>query len=458
MKLIERLRGWLSAGTTSSVARLVNRSEPLSYEQARDLARHADPEVRRQLAGRSDLRPEILYFLADDPAPEVRRQIACNLATPAQADLHLAADKDALVRGDLARKIARLVPGLSSREQDRLRRMTYETLEMLARDQILRVRQILAEALKDIADAPPEIIRQLAHDSELSVSTPILQFSPALTDEDLLEIILGSPEIGRLVAIARRRDLSPALCERIAHGGDSEAIAVLLGNPSAQIREETLDFLLDRAPANEPWHAPFVRRPRLSLRAVTGLARFVADDLLQILDERTDFNHEIKAAVAAAVRQRIAEGSYTAGGQVQVPNPARQGDVSFERLREMAAAGQLDDKAVTDALLAGEDLFALRALAVGAGVSEARVEKILATRSAKGMVALAWRAGLTMETAVTLQVKLAKVSPGDLVRARPGSDAFPMAPDEMLWQLDFFASMVGDGMPDARPQPTAREP
>ena len=37
--------------------------------------------------------------------------------------------------------------------------MTYEALEILARDQVTRVRQILSEALKDVANAPPEVIR-----------------------------------------------------------------------------------------------------------------------------------------------------------------------------------------------------------------------------------------------------------------------------------------------------------
>jgi len=51
---------------------------------------------------------------------------------------------------------------------------------------------------------------------------------------------------------------------------------------------------------------------------------------------------------------------------------------------------------------------------------------------------------LSMQAAVALQAKLAKIAPDDLLHPRPGSKAFPMVSDEMLWQLDFFASMVGD--------------
>jgi len=163
-----------------------DKDKPLSYEEAREMARHANMNIRMELAVRSDVNPEILYFLSEDLAAEVHRLIAGNEVTPAQADLVLAKDTDQDVRGDLAAKIAKLAPGLRADEQDKVKRMTYEALEILARDQVTRVRQILFEALKDVANAPPEVIQQLARDAELVVVGPILQFSPVLTDDDLL--------------------------------------------------------------------------------------------------------------------------------------------------------------------------------------------------------------------------------------------------------------------------------
>jgi uncharacterized protein (DUF2336 family) len=439
--------GWKTNGDPVKV---VVDDAPLTYEQARDLARNSDPDVRQQLARRPDLRPEILYFLADDPVPKVRRQIAANIATPAQADLHLAADSDPSVRGDLAQKIARLAPGLSADERDHLRQMTYETLQLLARDQITRVRQILAEALKDIADAPPSVIRQLAHDSEFVVASPILEFSPVLTDEDLLEIIHTCPTAGALSAISRRKNVGGEVSDRIARSDDNAAIAVLLGNHSAQIREETLDLLLARAPDHDSWHAPLVHRPHLSTKAVTRLARFVADNLLQVLDQRSDFDADTKAAVAAAVRRRVEEAGsdmlafpHTKAGPDGMPS-----ETMLEYVRRLFDAGQLTEQAILKALGGGETELVVCALAVRAGVSIERVEKIVATQSAKGMVALSWKARLSMPTAVALQTKIAKVPPLETVRPRSGSTDFPMTVDEMLWQLDFFASMVGEGKVD----------
>lgn len=88
-----------------------NKDQPLSYDQAKKMAQDKVENVRRDLASRTDVEPEILYFLAEDPSAEVRRRIASNKATPVPADLLLAKDADKEVRGDLAEKIALLAPG-----------------------------------------------------------------------------------------------------------------------------------------------------------------------------------------------------------------------------------------------------------------------------------------------------------------------------------------------------------
>lgn len=422
---------------------------PLSYEEARELARHEDPAVRRTLAARPDMRPEILYFLAEDPNPEVRREIAVNSATPALANLLLATDSDTEVRSVLAVKIARLAPGLTADEQDRLRRMTYEALELLARDEVIRVRRILAEALADVANAPPEVIRHLASDAAISVAGPVLENSPVLTDEDLLAIIRSGPIQGALSAISRRTHVGASVADAIAATDDSAAIAVLLANPSAQIREETLDFLIDRAPDIEIWHGPLVRRPQLSARAAARLARFVADNLLQSLHQRRDLDPETAQAVARAVRRRLDE-------QAQARPPmgaakAKRGDSRpamaepeppYRLATRMNEAGTLDEKVVAKALTVGDHEFVIAALAVRSGLPLEAATKIIATQSAKGITALAWKARLSMAFAVQVQSRLAHIGPADLLHPKGGK--FPLSEEDMVWQLDFFVSMTAD--------------
>jgi uncharacterized protein (DUF2336 family) len=408
-------------------------SKPLEYEKAKELARHSDAKIRAELAERDDIKSEILYFLAEDGDPEVRRRVAANAHAPAQANLLLASDQNDAVRSDLAAKISRIAPGLSAQEQDRLRRITFEALDVLARDQVPKIRQILAEALKEVANAPPEVIRRLARDAELVVAEPVLQFSPVLNDDDLLEIIGANPIPGALAAISRRTIVNSRVCDAIAATDDIDAIAVLLGNRSAQIREETLDRLADRAADIETWHKPFVERPQLSAKTAGKLARFVAASLLQALAARNHLGGEAAAAVAAVVARRIGE-IETAAEPKGVSDEA----AVLARVRTLRAQGQLTETALDTALSSGDTAFVTAALAELSGLSQRVVRKVVETQSAKGIVAISWKAGMSASFATHLQAKLLRLPSGKVIQPRAGDH--PLTIDEMEWQLEFFGS------------------
>lgn len=415
--------------------RLIGGSKRISYEEAREVAAADDSERRARLAERPDVQPEILYYLAEDASPEVRRRVARNTRTPPQADLLLAADADDEVRAGLAAKIARVAPGLGANEQDRLRRATYEALEMLARDQIPKVREILSEALKDVIDAPPELIRRLARDAEIAVAAPVLQYSPVLSDEDLLEIVASSPIPGALAAISKRAVVETRVADAIAATDDLDAIAVLLGNPSAQIREETLDRLADRAADIESWHRPLVERPHLSSKAAGKLARFVAANLLQSLAARQDLQPEAAAAVAAVVRKRLDELEAPAPAKADARKAADE-TTALMRAQQLKFQNKLDESTIDAALSGGDHAFVIAGLAVLAGLSFATVKKAAHTQSAKGMVAIAWKAGISMGLCQQLQARLLRLPLNRVLGSRDGS--YPLTVDEMEWQLEFL--------------------
>ncbi|HEV8389958.1 MAG TPA: hypothetical protein VGQ35_08945, partial [Dongiaceae bacterium] len=153
----------------------------MDYEQAKQLSTDPDAKVRRKVAQQPDVRPEILFYLADDADEGVRRAVAEHRATPRQADLILTRDDDETVRERLAAKIAALVPEFTKEEREKIRALSHKVLETLARDHAVKVRQIVAEALKDSVDAPPAVIQKLARDIEIQVAGPILEYSPLLT-------------------------------------------------------------------------------------------------------------------------------------------------------------------------------------------------------------------------------------------------------------------------------------
>lgn len=412
-------------------------SQPtLDYEESKRLSTSAATDDRRRVARHTGARPELLYYLAHDTEPTVRAAVAANEATPVQADAVLARDRDPSVREDLAQKIARLAPGLTAQEQDRLRRLTYEVLEILVSDQVARVRQILADALKDVADAPPEIIQRLARDCEIAVAGPVLQFSPVLTDADLLEIIATAPIAGARAAIAQRRIVREPVSDAIGASDDVAAVTALLANPSAQIREETLDRLIDMAPGILPWQAPLVHRPLLPANAARRLARFVATSLLGVLRDRNDLDPDTTREIATIVMTRIADEG--AGGPAKEVDPAT---IAGARARKLRAEGKLDDAAIDDAIDAGDRHFLRAALATLTTLPLDAIDRVIAAHSAKGIVALAWRAGLTMRTALRLQTGFAHIPRASLIKPQPDG-AYPLTHEAMRWQIEFLTGVA----------------
>lgn len=408
----------------------------IDYSTQKELAASAQSADRRKLAQNTSARPEVLYYLAADADASVRAAVAGNEATPVQADLLLARDGDAAVRIDLATKIARLAPGLSKEAHERLKKMTHDVLEILVRDQVTRVRQVIAETLKDVADVPAGIVRRLAQDSEIVVAGPVLEVSPLLSDEDLLDIISRTPIPGALAAIARRPAVGAAVADAIGASADVAAVAALLANPSAQIREETLDRLVDLAPGVVAWHKPLIERPVLSPGIVRKLSAFVADHLLRLLDERRDLDPATARDVAAAVKRRLADEPPPAAGA----KPAAQtGEEAVANARRLKQAGKLDEAAVLAA--AGHDrTLARAALAVLAELPLEVIDRVLGAHSPKGVTALAWKSGLGMRAAHKLQLQLAQIAPGAALKPRVDG-GYPLSPEAMQWQLDFFLGM-----------------
>ncbi|MBT5048504.1 MAG: DUF2336 domain-containing protein [Rhodospirillaceae bacterium] len=423
-------------------ARLAGRGSSgakLDYDKAKELASAQSPEARRELAGRADAQPEILYFLAEDSDVDVRRTVAGNQATPPHAGVRLATDDDIEVRCTLAQQIGRLAPELDDAAREKVGAIVNEVLDILAQDQVARVRAVLSETLKETENVPADLIRRLANDAAIEVASPVLEFSPVLDDEFLREIIQNSPASEILSSISRRNALDPSVSDAVVGTRDEQAIAALLSNKSAQIREETLDQLVDQAERVPQWHQPLVDRPALSSGAITRLADFVTDSMLADLEKRHDIDSDLAEALATAMKSRLRDKSLVDldADPDEISDRDDREEAPEDRALRLHKSGKLTEDSVTDALDIGDRPFVIQALALLGEISADAVSKAVSMSSSKGITALAWNAGLGMRTAVQLQLRLARVPPAKILQARNGVD-YPLSEDEMNWQIDFF--------------------
>ena len=374
---------------------------------------------------------DILTSLARDPSITVRATLALNPAAPPQANAILAVDRDERVRALLARKLAALTPNLNKDAHEILRRQTMETLTALVRDEAERVRESIAEAVKSMPDAPREIILRLAHDPSIMVAEPVIRFSPVLTSQDLVALIVAAPSPGAVTAVARRPGIDGSVSDAIVESAHSEAIAALLANPSAQIIEATLDALVAKAVDEVSWHEPLVRRPKLPAHTARALSEIVAGHLLEVLSARDDLD----PSVTSELRVRLVNMPPNSNSPFHVPT------TTAEQARRQAVAlqeaGKLDENAFIAASRRGDATLLGAMLAIKACVDPAVVERAAALRSPKGLIALAWKGGLSMQVAQALQVIVAKLPPDAVIHARP-CGGFPLSVQEMRWQLEFM--------------------
>lgn len=395
----------------------------------------ADEAARVRLGAGAETKANVLIELADDPSVTVRAALALNTAAPAKVNDGLASDRDERVRILLARKLAALAPGLSAVDQARLYQETWGTLQALVADEAVRVRAVIADAIKELPNAPRELIRQLARDTDASVCDPVIRLSPLLTTEDLLALVAMAPAAGTVLAVARRANLEPAVSDAIAATADVAAIGALLANPSAQIREATLDALVARSVDHPDWHEPLVRRPSLPPRAARMLSEIVATHLLAQLATRAD----LAPALAEELRRRIAARLAPSAAE-PLASLETTSEEALAQARALATRGELVEESLLAAARRGEVRYATALLAVAARTPVSMVDRASSLRSAKGLVSLVWKAGFTMRAAVALQTLLARLAPDAVLIAGPAG-SFPLAVEEMRWQLEFLARM-----------------
>jgi uncharacterized protein (DUF2336 family) len=402
-----------------------------SYKEARDLLEGRNRDSLMQLASDETSYPEMLFFLSSDDNVEIRTKVASNPSTPLQADKLLSTDAEPSVRQAIGAKVARRLPTLSSNE-DNQRVAAVAILERLIEDEEVRVRRIIAEELKTTDKVPLHIIQKLARDIDGLVSRPILRHSPILEDEELISIIKDTATSSQLTAMAERKQVSEPLAECIIETADVEAISQLLLNPSAQIRENTLDQLIEGAREISEWHEPLVLRPKLPFGAIRKIADFVAGSLLDILSQRNDIDDELREDLERRVQKRLAQENPD-----DEDNLSETLDVIEKKLRRLHINGDLNETYLRNYTGPDNRNIIILSLAIMAKVPPVISRRIFMSLSAKAIMSLGWKAGISATLATKIQSSIGNVHAEKWILPDE-EENYPFTPREMQWQLALF--------------------
>jgi uncharacterized protein (DUF2336 family) len=206
------------------------------------------------------------------------------------------ADERAVVAHRLCRHIDRA--DLTDEEREEAQQI----LRVMATDAAELVRRALAVTLKNSTLLPRDVANKLARDVE-SIATPILNFSPVFSDDDLAEIVrLGGPV--RQVAVAKRPKLSPKVTGAIVDYGVETAVQTAVSNDNAEFTDRSLDKAVARFEKSENVLAAIAFRAALPLSVTERLVNLVGDQVREHLINHHALSPETALAIALGTKER----------------------------------------------------------------------------------------------------------------------------------------------------------
>lgn len=203
-------------------------------------------------------------------------------------------------RAAAAHKLCRNMEKAELSEQDRA--AAQKILRMLAHDAAELVRRAMAVTLKASDLIPRDVARQLAADVD-SVALPIIGFSPAFDDEDLIEIVRGGSAV-RQVAIAGRARVSRDVAEAVAEVGCKEAVRTLAANDNADVSERAMTQAVDRFGDTGEVVTALAYRQVLPLSITERLVALASDAVREHLVTRHAIAPETAIRLAQFARER----------------------------------------------------------------------------------------------------------------------------------------------------------
>jgi uncharacterized protein DUF2336 len=286
-----------------------------------------------------------------------------------------------------------------------------EVFKMLVAAIELKTRARLAERLADSSNAPSALVRVFAFDQNISVATPVLSRSTALSECDLLAIArTQGPD--HLHAIAQRQTIDEALTEVLIKRGDLRVVRAVARNDGARISENGFLELVGWSSRDAEVAIDVGRRrdiPRVHFLKLLEIAS--ASVCSKILDAHPEFSDAMPAAVTDVIDEL----------NESVRNQSAQHAKAKKKIKRRKYWNELGEQDVQAAARAQDFERVVSALSVLAKCSIEIVERAVLSENAGAVQIVAKAAECSWATAkaiLLMQAAHRRLSKMDLDRAR----------------------------------------
>jgi len=264
-------------------------------------------------------------------------------------------DPSADTRAEVAAKVARQVGGTKLSQEERS--IAEDIVRVLTRDAAIRVRQALSEQLKESRSVPHDVALALARDVD-QVALPILAHSLVLSDDDLVEIIRASGG-AKQAAIAARESVSEIVADAIVEADEPTAVATLVGNDGAQLKETTLQRVLDRHSEDDDIKEPMAKRTQLPVTVLERLVVAASVGLRDVLTRRSDLPGNLASDLVLNTRERAT---------ASLLSPTSPAADALQLAQHLKQSGRLSASLILRAICLGDLTFVEAAFSVLADI------------------------------------------------------------------------------------------
>lgn len=180
-------------------------------------------------------------------------------------------------------------------------KLAEDIFRIMVRDVEIKVREVLAESLKNCHNLPEDIVDSVIRDSD-RVAIPFLKYYSSLSNNDLIRI-LNISGINKQIAVAERLNLPHEISQYIAEKCPEEVVGALISNETANIHEKTYDTILEKYHESEDIKKRLVYRTEVP----TSVIEKIANSLSEELKKHLILTHNLPADMATDIVEEVRE-------------------------------------------------------------------------------------------------------------------------------------------------------
>lgn len=296
---------------------------------------------------------------------------------------------------------------------ERERALMSDILSKLLREVEIALRRDLAARLAERPDTPEALLLVLAKE-ETELARPALMKSEVLHDPELIEIV-AHRTLQHQLAIAMRRMASAEAADGLLEGKDTDVIKALLEDPSPEVSEATMDYLVEESRRVDSYQEPLVKRESLNPRLARRLNLWVAAALRFHLLERFGLDPVLLDDLLLAVVRHLApDDAKAAAGEDDSDRGPRPG--AAEALAaQMDAQTQITPQRLIHILRDGEVSLFEAVLGRMTGLEPPRLQRVLYDSGGRSLAIVCRATGIEKPVFASLFLLSRKGRPSEKV-------------------------------------------